>query len=128
VADPARRTFAPLELDVSELSVRAPEEPEPNLPYRAAVGSLMYLAFNTRADMMFVTCSRSPAILPLHRRPLRARPTCHPLPQGHIGLAARHLQGAPGQRRALCKERLGNGELSASVDADWATWDDTSIR
>jgi hypothetical protein len=83
---PARRTPAPLDLDISELGVRAREDPEPDLPYRAAVGSLMYLAVNARPDIMFVTCSLArylittrPTITTAPYTPSatsRARPTC----------------------------------------------------
>jgi hypothetical protein len=111
VADlPARRTPAPLDLDISELGVRAPEDPEPNLPYRAAVGSLMYLAVNTRPDIMFVTNSLA--------RYLTNFTADHYARAQH---AIRYLKGTVNLPFVISKERLGDGELSAWVDADWAT-------
>jgi hypothetical protein len=111
VADlPPRHTPAPLEPDISELGVRAPEDPEPDLPYRAAVGSLMYLAVNTRPDIMFVTCSLA--------RYLTNFTADHYARAQHV---IRYLKGTVDLPFTISKERLGNGVLSAWVDADWAT-------
>ena len=107
---PARRTPAPLDIDISELRVRTPEDPEPSLPYRAAVGSLMYLAVNARPDIMFVTCSLA--------RYLTNFTAEH---YGRAQHVIRYLKGTADLPLVISKERLGNGELSAWVDADWAT-------
>jgi hypothetical protein len=107
---PPRRTPAPLEPDISELGVRAPEDPEPDLPYRAAVGSLMYLAVNTRPDIMFVTCSLA--------RYLTNFTADHYERAQHV---IRYLKGTVDLPFVISKERLGDSELSAWVDADWAT-------
>ena len=107
---PARRTPAPLDLDISELGVRAREDPEPDLPYRAAVGSLMYLAVNARPDIMFVTCSLA--------RYLTNYTADHYDRALHV---IRYLKGTADLPLVISKERLGDGTLSAWVDADWAT-------
>jgi hypothetical protein len=90
--------------------VRAPEDPEPDLPYRAAVGSLMYLAVNTRPDIIFVTCSLA--------RYLTNFTTDHYARAQHV---IRYLKGTVDLSFVISKERLGDGVLSAWVDADWAT-------
>jgi hypothetical protein len=89
--------------------MRAPEAPEPNLPYRAAVGSLMYLAVNTRPDIMSVTCSLA--------RYLTNFTADHYARAQHV-IRYLNTMDLP---FVISKERLGDGELSAWVDADWAT-------
>ncbi len=67
----------------------------------------MYLAVNTRPDIMFVTNSLARYLTNYTADQLPAR---HPL-----------LKGTANLPFVNSKERLGSGELSAWVDADWAT-------
>jgi hypothetical protein len=105
-----RRTPAPADVDISELRVREDGEPEPDVPYRALVGSLMYLAVNTRPDIMFVTSSLA--------RYLNNFTTEHYERARHV---ARYLKGTAHLPFVISKDRIGDGELNAWVDSDWAT-------